>query len=159
MRNAMHSFRNTRRNRAFAALCGTLAFISLATGIAFALLPVLGGTDEPLMALWAPVHLAGAWALIRAARGSWFSELLLFTGQVVVRGPWRTQRIPLADVAGFTHGMPHGSPGVLLNLVDGPHVAIWTLASDGFIWNNERNAKRWARMAETLNALLEDLRE
>jgi hypothetical protein len=142
----------------------TFALVWAAFGVAFALLfPFLQWTDEPSTVLFAPVFFGMAYAAFRWARGAWRAEVLLLPEEVVVRGPWRTQHYPLTKVAGFTHGLqPAGgmnpTPGVLLKLTDGSIVPVWTLASGGFVWNNDRNAQKWASTAERLNRAVDERR-
>jgi hypothetical protein len=102
-----------------------MAVLWLLVAIAVVVAPVLFKTDEPGMVLLAPMPLAGAWFASRWARGAWAAEVTILPEEVVVRGPWKTRRFPLADAQEFAPGLqPFGqmnpTPGVLLKLTDGP---------------------------------------
>jgi len=157
------AFRNSRRNAGFAVVAGALGVSWIALAAAVAVLPLIGETDEPSMVLLSPLFAAGGYLALRWAHGAWSAQVTVTPDEVVIRGPWRTQSYPLRSVVGFTNGLQtlgsmHPTPGVLLERLDGSPVPIWTLASEGFVWSENRNVERWRTTVDALNAALADQR-
>jgi Bacterial PH domain len=152
--------RSERRNRAFALAWGAMA--AFWAFIAALLVTAIGGSDEAAaLLLFAALFGAAAVAMAKAARGCAQAGLRIGADDVTVRNPWRTLSFPAGAVRGFRGGglqrlAANPTPGVVMDLNDGSWVPVWTLGSDGFVWNARRRIEEWDRRAQALNDALRE---
>jgi hypothetical protein len=139
------------------ALSASAAVVTLVTAVA----GVVHDSPRDLALACATMALLASGLLLCAAR-LWRAGLWVAAEGVVVRGPLRTHRFALADVAavhaGIQPGATNGSPGVLLLLEDGRCIPVWALSNEGWIWRMQRYVHAWEPVCAQLEDLIESLR-
>jgi hypothetical protein len=149
--------RNRERSRAFAVIYGGLGLAW--TTLFVALLVSAIQSSEVLFGVFV-VAVFGTLAACtwRVAVGCAKAGLMVTDEFVVIKNPWRTREVPIADVLRFSAGrqpalMGNPTPGVLLERKDGRNHAIWALAREGWVWNSSRNVKAWSETVAVLNKI------
>lgn len=148
--------KNRGRNRVWTVLAGLHAAFWFAMTVALVAMAFSQSTDEPGFLLIVPVFLGIGIASARFARRAAGAGVSVSQAEVIVDGPWRTRRLRTSTVESFEAGLQPSNfgnpvPGILVQRVDGSPVSVWSLASEGLVWNSQRNAQRWDRTAAQLN--------
>ena len=108
--------------------------------------------------------LLGLIFLAVAAPGVVLGRRLVTTGlwigpdRIVIRGPFSTRRVSLADADVFVPGVAgggNGTPCPILQLRPGGAIGVWALGREGVIFRYQRYLAALNPLCEELNAVIE----
>jgi hypothetical protein len=148
--------RNTRRTHAWATISAAWALIFAGLLLIPGRVPAGGLTAGTaiVVALYCAVAAIGVVLAIRVARaGVWIGA-----SGVVIRGPLRTQLVPLADAGRFEPGLQgrggNGVPCPMLARRGRPAVGIWALGQRNIWFRYARVCEELTPMCGELNAVV-----
>jgi hypothetical protein len=149
--------RRTRRFMVAALVPWSLLWVGL--GVALLLTPhKTGPAQTPGQRV-----LLGVISLAVAAPGVILARRLVTTGLwigrdgIVIRGPFSTQRVSLADADAFVPGVAgslNGTPCPMLQLKPRGAIGVWALGREGVIFHYQRYLAALKPLCEELNAVL-----
>ncbi len=96
--------------------------------------------------------------LVVCARRLSRAGLLMSRDGVVVRGPFKTWAVPLADAESFEPGVQagggNGTPCPMLKRKNGGAIGVWALGHEGVVWRYRQYLRDLEPLCDELNAVL-----
>lgn len=152
--------RNRRRTRVWAA-------IAVAWSLVFAVTPFIRGdfqAQTPLVdaLVLAAVYLGIAALGVALAGRVAKAGVSIGSDRIVVRGPFRTQSVSIADAETFAPGLQggagNGTPCPTLNRAGGRPVGVWALGQRNYVFRYQRLFQEIQPLCDELNELVTTLR-
>lgn len=148
--------RNQRRTRAWAGLAAAWSLIFAGLLLRSGKLTLIGYLVSAVVYLGiAGLGMALAWRVARA--GVWIGA-----DGIVVRGPFRTRTIALADAVGFAPGLQgrggNGTPCPMLECSGQRPVGVWALGRRNIWFRYQRLCQEIQPLCDQLNLLIAHMR-
>jgi hypothetical protein len=146
------------RVRSFVGIAGGLTAFFLALAVGFILFTRNPGSGPEESIVGAVV-----WGLVPAGLCICFIArsralgLLLSSEGIVIRGPFRTRKIPPSEAVRFKPEIFANTPGPVLELVSGQSIGIWALGREGVRWEFDQYLQEVEPLCNQLNQLMEKL--